>query len=396
MPSIKKGNLQLMKEINTATILNLLHRGDKLSRAEISSITRLSATTVSALVEELITANMVEEVGERPMVGAGRRAIALQIKAHGGYVVGIFLSNSALICAVFNLHGDKTAEFKTKIAIGNDAMMEQIETALTSCLEDPKVKDCGSMKGIGIAAPGIIDERGETIIYSSYLKLSHLALKERLSSLYPNIPLQIINDSNAAAFAEQYNGIGEDKSHLLYFTINEGIGSGLILNKEIFSGYLGASGEIGHIPVDPEGLICSCGRRGCIETVITIPYILKRCQSLAEVNGKRSPESFEELLQRYNVHEEWLEPVFDKVLYVTTIMVASAVNFISPETIVFEGWMKDSSKFMNKLIDELVKFPFPVPFSPDRICSSSYPDDGALYGAATLMLQKIFKAASIA
>jgi N-acetylglucosamine repressor len=85
-----KGNLQLMKEINTAMILNLLHREGRLTRAELKKITKLSATTVSALIEELIEQNYVKEVGEKYAEGAGRRAISLQINRDGGYVIGLF------------------------------------------------------------------------------------------------------------------------------------------------------------------------------------------------------------------------------------------------------------------------------------------------------------------
>lgn len=382
-----KGNLQLMKEINTATILNLLHRKQRLSRAEISKITRLSATTVSGLVEELIADNMVEEAGEQSMVGAGRRAMTLQIKPNGGYVLGVSVGNTWLVCAVFNLIGEKISEYKTEVLTGNEAIIGQIDASIQVCMAKVPGLKLELIKGIGIAVPGIINESGEVITLSNFLKIKDLNVKSELSSRYPDIPFQVTNDSNAAAFAEMHGGVGENRNHLLYLTINEGIGSGLVLNKEIFSGYMGAVGEIAHIPINSSG--------GSIETVITTPFIMARCKQEAKALGVKIPDSMEEILRRYEAGEEWLQPIFKQILYVTTLLVATAVNFISPEVVVIEGWMIDSELFFDKLRDNLVQFPFPLPFEPDRLIASSYREEGSLHGSATLMLQKLFKAPSV-
>ncbi|TXK85564.1 ROK family transcriptional regulator [Paenibacillus sp. N3.4] len=390
-----KGNLQLMKEINTASVLNLLHREGKLSRAEISTITKLSATTVSALVEDLIAQNIVTETGERPSVGAGRKAIALQINKDGGYVIGISLGSKYLISAVLNLHGECIAEFKTRIASGNEAVAEQIRLALQSCLDQQNMLDSGTVKGVGIAAPGIIDEKGETIVYSSYLKLANLNIKEQLKLSYPGIPIRVMNDSNAAAFAEYYSGVGKNKRSMLYFSIHEGIGAGIILNGEIYSGFLGAAGEIGHIPVESNGALCLCGKHGCIETVITTPYLLDKCQVTARAAEQPIPESMEEVISGYENGEEWLQPVFEKVLNTMTMMVASAINLLSPEMLVIEGWMNESPRFIRELHAELAVFPFPVAFTEDRLSAASYGEKGALQGAATGMLQQIFGASAL-
>ena len=387
-----KGNLQLMKEINTAMIMNLLHREGRMTRAELAKITKLSATTVSALIEELIGKNFVEEIGEKPSAGAGRKAITLQINKDGGYVIGISFGNRYLICAVLNLHGQLISECKTKIAFGNDSLAEQIHSALRECMAQAESVRSERIKGIGISTPGIIDEQEGTVLFSSLLRLTNFNLRRQVAAFFPDVPIKIVNDSNAAAFAEHYSGAGKDKSSLVYFTINEGIGAGIILNGQIHSGYRGSAGEIGHIPVDSQGEICNCGQRGCVETVLTSPFILKRCQDAARELGVAVPADFEEALARYDDGEAWLEPIFDRILDVSRLMIASAVNFMSPEAVIIEGWMNRSAKFSDKLSDALEKFPFPFPFTRDRVLQASFGDKGALYGSATIMLQKIFSA----
>lgn len=387
-----KGNLQLMKEINTAMILNLLHREGKLTRAELKKITKLSATTVSALIEELIEQNYVEEVGEKISEGAGRRAISLQINREGGYVIGISCGNHDLTCAVMNFHGECIAEFTTRIAMGNELVAEQIREALHNCLKQVDSLKLELIKGIGVSTPGIIDAEGEVVLVSRYLQLSNFNLKRHIAEAFPHIPIRIMNDSNAAAFAEFYSGSAKDKRNVIYFTVNEGIGSSLILHSQIYAGARGAAGEIGHIPADPEGEICTCGARGCIETVLTSPFILRKCIRLAEECRVPAPVTFEEVIARYEAGEVWLLPVFDKIRFVTTLMLASAANFVDPEVIIIEGWMNESPTFMAKLREALEGFPFPTPFDGERILPAFYGDKGSLYGAATLMLQQLFSA----
>lgn len=387
-----KGNLQLMKEINTAMIMNLLHREGKITRAELTKLTKLSATTVSVLIEELIAKNFVEEVGEKITPGAGRRAISLQINKDGGYVIGISLGNKSLICAVMNLHGECVTEFKTNIAIGNDSLAEKINSALKSCMDQVENLNVDLILGIGISTPGIIDEQEETVLYSSLLRLNNFNLRKQIAAFFPNIPIKIVNDSNAAAFAEHYFGAAKGKSSLVYLTINEGIGSGIIIGSEIHSGYKGGAGEIGHIPVDPDGEMCTCGERGCVETVLTSPFVLGKCRKLAEEKGLPAPETIEEVVARYEAGEAWLEPVFDQILNVVRLMLASTINFVSPEVVIVEGWLNKSDKLTGKLREGLERFPFPFRFAGDRLQPATFGEKGALYGSATLMLQKIFSA----
>lgn len=387
-----KGNLQLMKEINMATILNLLHREGMRTRAELTTITKLSATTVSALIEELIQLKLVEELGEKQTTGVGRRAISLQINKNGGYVVGLSFGNQYLRCAIMNLHGECIAEYKTEIGKGNERIAGQIDEALNHCMRQADGIDSSLIKGIGVSTPGIMDSSGETVLLSRYLQLKQFNVTAHIAKSYPSIPVKLVNDSNAAAFAEFYSGAAKGISNIVYLTINEGIGSGIIIHSSIYAGYQGTAGEIGHIPVDPGGEQCTCGAVGCIETVLTSPYILKKSQALASKRDVPVPASFDEVLARYNAGEEWLKPIFDKVQYVTTFMLASAGNFVSPEVIIIEGWMNESPRFMSLVKEAFEAFPFPLQFRQERIISASFGDKGSLYGAATLMLQQIFSA----
>ncbi|MFC5407056.1 ROK family transcriptional regulator [Cohnella soli] len=387
-----KGNLQLMKEINTAMIMNYLHRNEKLTRAELTRMTKLSPTTVSGLIEQLIGRNLVEIIGEKIMPGAGRRALSLQINKNGGYVVGVSLNVHVLTCAIMNLHGEIVTEYRAKLEVGRKPLADQIYDAITACTAQTSEFRQDSMMGIGISAPGIIDERAKTIVYSSQLKVTNFDLHKILSGMFPNVPIQIVNDSNAAAFAEHYFGAGKDLDNLVYLRIDDGIGAGIIVNSDIYSGKKGAAGEIGHIAVDPQGEICKCGQVGCLETVLGSPYVLDKCGTIAAQIGVAAPESMEELLARYEAGEDWLEPIFDRILYVCKVMIFGTVQFLSPEAVIVEGWINRSAKLMEKLNASVETSSFPFVFSKIGLMPATFGEKGALYGSAALMLQKIFSA----
>ena len=380
-----------MKEINTAAILNLLRLEGRLTRAELKRATKLSAATVSALVEDLIGDGLVEEVGAKPSSGAGRKAISLQINKDGGYVIGLSLGNKHLICAVLNLHGQCIAESKTRIAAGNDSLAEQIHDALSSCTSQVERLNADSLKGIGIAAPGIIDERAGSVLYSSLLKLNEFNPRKPISAFFPGVPIKIVNDSNAAAFAEHYSGAGMGRSSLVYVTMNEGVGAGIVIDSRIHSGFGGAAGEIGHVSIDPNGEVCNCGQRGCVETYLTGPFLLSKGQAYAKEVGTEPPKDFDEMLARYETGEAWLEPIFGQAVEAARLTIAGIVQLVGPEVVVIEGWTNRSPKLSAKLRTVLERSTFPVKFAPDRLLPSAFGEKGALFGSATLMLQQIFQ-----
>ncbi|MFC4598651.1 ROK family transcriptional regulator [Cohnella hongkongensis] len=385
-----KANLKLMKEINTASILNWLHREGRLTRAELARATKLSSATVSALIEELIGQDLVEEIGAKPSAGAGRKAISLQINKDGGYVIGISIGNSQLICAVLNLHGQCVAEFESRIAVGNDSMAEQIHQALADCANQVQELNAGSVMGVGIAAPGIIDERTESVLYSSLLKLNDFNLRKQVSAFFPDVPIRIVNDCNAAAFAEHYSGAGKGRGSLVYVTINEAIGAGIVLDSRIHAGFGGGAGEIGHLSVRRDGQVCNCGQRGCVETLLASPFVLSQCRTAALERGLAPPDTFDEALARYESGEAWLDPIFDQAVEAARLTIAGVVQLISPEVVVIEGWTNRSPKVSSKLRAELMRTALPLPFTPDRLLASSFGEKGALYGSATLMLEQMF------
>ncbi|UKS25700.1 ROK family transcriptional regulator [Paenibacillus sp. HWE-109] len=383
------GNLQLMKKINSSLILNLIHREASVSRAEISQKLKLSPTTVSALVDELIKQDLIDEIGEKTSQGAGRKAIALEISRDKGYIISIGLGNNHFNAALINFHNEIVFEYQEPVLKGNERILQFIKKAIDKLLGLSMIKDPAHIRGIAISSPGIIDEPGETIITSALLQINNLEIKKILDLDY-NYPVIVVNDVKAAAFSEYYSG-ARNTDNLFFLSIDYGIGTGLIIDGKIYKGYKGASGEIGHIQIDPNGLLCQCGRVGCIETALTEPYILLRAQNAARKGDlTRVPETFDEFLKMYEKGEDWAVETMRGTCFLIVQTLAAFINFISPEVLVLSGWVTRSEKVMQQLKLDLSQFPFPIPFDESRVVQASYGERNFLIGGATLMLHELF------
>lgn len=393
MQSMKaqKGNLQLMKKINCSLILHMLLREGSLSRAEIAQKSKLSATTVSSLVDELIKQGLIDEVGEKSSPGAGRRAIALEISRDKGYIIGIALGNNYFHGALLNFRNEIVFEFTEPVVKGNSDVLAFMVTAINRLLESAMVKDPLQVKGIAISTPGVIDDQREVIVKSTFLRIDNLEIKRMLRREF-EYPVIVVNDLKAAAYAEYFEGkIRTD--NLLFLSIDSGIGMGLVIDGKVYSGYNGLAGEIGHMLIDPEGQRCEdCGQNGCIAMVLTEPAVLARAEALAILrNIDNVPQTFDELLRRYEAGEALAEEVVSKVCSLLVNTLSVFINFISPELIVLHGWMCHSEKFMNELKKGLASFPFPLPFEQNRVVPATFEERNFIIGASILMLHKVFE-----
>ncbi|BBH23226.1 xylose repressor [Paenibacillus baekrokdamisoli] len=387
----QKGNLQLMKKINCSLILHMLLREGSLSRAEIAQKSKLSATTVSSLVDELIQQGLIDEVGEKSSPGAGRRAIALEISRDKGYIIGIALGNNYFRGALLNFRNEIVYEFTEPVVKGNAEVLEFMIASINRLLTSKIVKDPLQVKGIAISTPGVIDDQGEVIVKSTFLRIKDLEIKRMLRREF-DYPVVVVNDLKAAAFAEYFVG-NTRTDNLLFLSMDSGIGLGLVIDGKVYSGYKGLAGEIGHMLIDPDGQRCEeCGQNGCIAMVLTEPAVLARSQEKARQNNSDNvPQTFDELLERYEAGEELGEEVISQVCVLLVNTLSVFINFLSPELIVLHGWMCHSNKFMNQLKKGLSSFPFPLPFEQNRVVPATFEERNFIIGASTLMLHKVFE-----
>ena len=272
------------REYNERLILRTLYDLGPISRADIARRTHLTRTTVSDVMAELFTRGMVAEVGRGPSSG-GKAPILLELVSDARQVIGLDLSENHFTGALVNLRG--TVRHTTQLPVqgrnGDDAL--ELVYRLVDRLVGESTE--GTLLGIGVGTPGVIDSRTGTIRWAVNLDWQDLPLGALLSERYV-LPVSLSNDSQASALAEYVFAEGQRVQNLVAIKVGNGIGSGILIGGQLFRGDGFGAGEIGHIGVVDDGVRCRCGRVGCLETVASGRAIVSRCIDRA----RETPDSW--------------------------------------------------------------------------------------------------------
>lgn len=245
------------------------------------------------------------------------------------------------------------------------------------------------VKGVGFGFPGFIDLKSTVVERSPNLPiLNGINLKEKLSSEI-DVPFFIENDANAAAIAEAHLGWGKGGKSFFLLTIGTGLGGGLVLSGRIWHGIRGYAGEIGHITVDPNGFPCSCGNRGCLETVVSGSGIVKRVgyyldkgeySALLNVEGELTAEI---VYQYAKEGDPVARKVLDEVGRTLGIVIANILNCLNLELIVLAGKVMRAAEFLlPPALSEVEARAIPGALSSAEIKVSKLGNEVGVLGAA--------------
>jgi N-acetylglucosamine repressor len=264
-----KATRQYLKNQNTSLVLRTIYQSGAISRADISRLTDLTRPTVSSIVSDLIDTRLVTETGFGPSIG-GKPPLMLQIDTSSLRVLCVDIGNQEFRGALINLRGEISERISLPAAdLTGDAAVQQVYQLIDQLTATPET----SVLGIGIGTPGLIDPVAGMIRQAVNLDWHHLPLREMLEARY-NVPIYLANDAQAAALGEFTFGARRSSPHLLLIKIGRGIGSGVILNGELFHGDGFGAGEIGHVVLDAENNLT-------LENIASTTAMLRRAREIA-------------------------------------------------------------------------------------------------------------------
>ena len=265
-----KATLRETREHNEQLVLATIYDDGPVSRAEVARRTGLTRTTVSDVVERLLHGELAREVGRGPSTG-GKAPILLQVPDDARLLVGVDLGDAVFRAATVNLRG----EILHRVEVPSDDTDGQAALDRALDLLDRLVSvRSGRIVGIGIGAAGLIDTTDGTVVQAVKRAWRDLPLGAMVGARY-GLPVYVANDSQVAALAEHVFGVVRS-TNLMAIKVGLGIGAGLVLNGDLFQGDGFGAGEIGHTVVEPDGEVCRCGSRGCLETVASSRAVLAR------------------------------------------------------------------------------------------------------------------------
>ncbi|HZQ06993.1 MAG TPA: ROK family transcriptional regulator, partial [Anaerolineae bacterium] len=297
MATLRTGNRELIRRINQNLLLNLVRMQGPISRAELAKRTQLSPATVTYITQNLLDRGLVHVIGPGSSNG-GRRPELLKLEPRAGFVVGVKLSADTIATAVTDLEATVLHYTETPYELADTAaptiraLIRRIEQALHRSGVDKR-----KVLGIGIGMGGLMDNERGVCRFSPILNWREVQVAAPLRE-YFDIPVFLDNDVNTLTLAEKWFGHGKGIDNFVVITVGRGVGMGIVTNGQFYRGAQGGAGEIGHITVKPNGPLCDCGKRGCLEALTSDPAVI------AQVHGEN--------LKRFKSQDKWtLDDIVD-------------------------------------------------------------------------------------
>ncbi|MBM7604378.1 glucokinase-like ROK family protein [Metabacillus crassostreae] len=337
-------NQQVVKKNNKALVLQLIIEKEPISRADIAQVSGLNKATVSSLVNELLEEELIFESGPGESSG-GRRPVILHFNKASGYAVGIDIGVNYVLCVLTDLKGNIIIEKNQMVKeTPYHAIMNIVQNMIHSLIDEMPSSKYGIV-GIGIGVPGIVNKEG-SVLLAPNLGWKNIMLKNNLEDLF-QIPVIIENEANAGAFGEQQFGAGQDYQNIIYISAGIGIGVGIILNKELYQGKDGFSGEMGHMIIDVNGKLCNCGSKGCWEAYASE-------NALLEMAGETS-ESLESLIELAENQNKNAEELFEKIGQYLGFGINNIINTFNPDQVIIGNRLALAKEWIEQPILTTIK-----------------------------------------
>ena len=369
-----------IKAANRASIVDVLRRGGSATRAELMQTTGLSRATVSSLVGEMRSQGLVSERRPSEAAGFGRPPAAIVLNRSAGLAIGVDVGVRHVAVAVGDLSRRVLADRWVALPHGHSAS-DGVRTVLR-CIEETLAEaeaDPGQLVGaaISIAAP-ISPDTGRMMVPGVLGGWNGPELASEVARTW-NIPVAVENDANLGALGEWAWGDAKGAKTLLYIKIASRVGLGIVIDGEIYHGAEGCAGELGHVTVDPQGDLCWCGQRGCLEMYVGGEGLIRR---LGVESGNRID------LRDLVAHRQDISPALPGLIERGARVLAQAVSTLAllfdPSVIVLGGEIAMLGELLLEPVRRAVQS---VPFgSPVRVELSSLEDHASVAGALALVL----------
>ncbi|EWY40253.1 transcriptional regulator [Skermanella stibiiresistens SB22] len=266
-------NSALIRQINIARVFHALREHPESSQRDLGRLTGLDKATVSTVVAQLQDLRLVERSEQAKTRRVGRPETALTIPRSAGVLVGVRLEPTTIRVVTTTLTGEVLGHCQLPGSLDVKAALVTVRAVI-----DRELAEIGegwaSVRAIGVGVPGLMDRTG-TLVLAPNLGWRDVPIRSTLEEMF-DCPVAVDNDTKAAAIAERLFGLCRTVEDYVYVTGDSGVGGALVLGGRVYRGASGFAGEIGHTKVVPDGRLCGCGRRGCLETYVSEAAILRR------------------------------------------------------------------------------------------------------------------------
>lgn len=392
----------ILKKNNMLKLLNIIHKYGAMTKPEIAKAAKLTSVTVHNFVNELIEKKIILEEGIADSIG-GRRAVLYRFNSKLFYIIGINIGVKRVLVNVFDLDLNVIDSLNKKYELADATVDEGIRFILD--LVALLLNRAGLTKeqiiGIGVSAPGPVNySKGLIFNFPNLPKWRNVPLKDIIES-ETKLPVFVDKDNNASLLSLKWKNLLKSTDNVVYLSTIEGIGTGILLNGEIYRGNHNAAGEVGHITVEVDGPKCNCGNYGCIELFASdlaiINTLIKELPNrknsiLYELSqGDPSKISIPLAIEAAQKNDSLVLDVFRRAGKYMGICISNILKVYAPMEVIIEStWLKEFREIFYSILDYVYETSNFFERNDVRITLNTF-ENSFMLGPATVVLDNIFE-----
>ena len=365
---------EFIQDINNSIVLEAITKTPSISRMDLMKKLRITKTTFSTIIQELLKKKLILEVGDTN-IHLSHKNLMLEFNQDAGYALCIDIGVSSCTALLTNLRGET---YKTeKITTPKD--LSKLDYALIKLIEHMQLylpTTPYGLVGITLGIHGVTHDN--RVIFAPYYKLSEYDLAKTIGGHF-DVPVYLENEANLSALGE--STFAYDYPNIASISIHSGVGLGLIMNNRIYTGFSGYAGEFGHTIIAVDGRPCPCGNHGCLEQYVSEQVLLNEFAAM-----KRLPFiSFDQFASYYRSRDSDAQIIVNKFVKYMTVGLNNMLNAYNPELVVinssFTTYFPELAKVIeNCLSSKMNDYLYVVP--------STLQDTSSLLGGISLVIEQ--------
>ena len=378
MQEVQVGNSRYIRDLNLTGIFRLIQKYGPISRKELAENTGYSAATITNHVKRLMDEGFVIETNKGSSTG-GRRPVYLTVNPDQGYILAVDIEVNQIRILLFDLN--LKIKEKLELAIGGrtaEEVLLVLVDQIKSFYQQNNIK-ADKIIGVGVVLPGLVDNKNGYLHFAPNLKWRDIDIKGFFEKKL-GYKIVVENEAKAAVLGEK-ELVFPDVENMVYVSINEGIGCGIIFNGNLYRGASGNAGEFGHIIIDSNGPECHCGNYGCWETLASTKYISSRY--FAETGRLLA---YSDLSRQELDSDKIFQEIVKETARNIAIGLVNIINSLSPDVLVIGGNILTLEKYIMGDIEEvLAEKALSVLKQKVELACSKLGNKAALYGIARMV-----------
>lgn len=376
---------ETVRRANLSAIVRQLHLRGAQSRSELVARTGLTRTAIRALIGELVAGDLVVEEPGEPDGTAGRPSPLVRPRAGAVVVLALEVAVDSLAAALVGVGGEAIAKIRIPRPRGHFSVDEIVADLRELTGRLPLAEHRNGIIGVGVAVAGVVRRTDGVVSRAPNLGWHDVPLGAKLSeALDLDVPVRVANEADLGAMAELRRGAARGADNLLLIWGEVGVGGGIIVDGVPLTGVSGYAGEVGHMPVNPDGRRCGCGSTGCWETEVGEGALLRHAGRAPD----GGPDEVDEVLRLAAERDPIALDALHAVGRWLGIGLVGLVNLLNPRVIVLGGLFARVHPFIDRALDaQLDGMALSGPRRVVRVAPAALGIDALIIGAAELALE---------